>query len=225
MTLNDYNGFTGKEREKYARVQQNAIKEGNLKPEEETKCIMCGQDKGIRVYHAENYFPERIVENSTPMCASCHDQYHRVRPNNPLKFRQYLESVREIPSRPRYDKRYWLPERDIILDSYNGFSAEEIESSKDIIKKAIEDGKLKPLKECECAICGQKKGLREYHVEDFSNEEKIIETSQPVCWTCHQYIHRHKNDNPEVYERYLEEIKENPRPPVYITNLWSEEND
>ena len=42
MTLSDYNGFTGKEREKYAKKQQKAIKEGILKPEEETKISLKG---------------------------------------------------------------------------------------------------------------------------------------------------------------------------------------
>ncbi len=95
MTLSDYNGFTGKEREKYAKKQQKAIKEGILKPEEETKCVICGQDKGIRVYHSENYFPERIIQNSIPMCKSCHDAYHRTRSDH-SKFRKHLEKVREF---------------------------------------------------------------------------------------------------------------------------------
>lgn len=225
MTLTNYNGFTGKEREKYSKIQQKAIAEGILKPENEIKCTMCGQDKGIRVYHVENYFPERIVENSTPMCASCHDQYHRVRPNNPLKFRQYLESVREIPSKPRYNKTFWLPEKDKVLNSYNGFTPEKMEVAKEIIKNAIENGQLRPLNECECEICGQNKGLREYHIEDYTDSESIINTAHPVCWTCHQYIHHQKDKNPEVYNRYVEEVKNKPRSPVYITNLWLAEDD
>lgn len=225
MGLADYNGFTEKERYEYSKIQQKAIEEGILKPEEETKCVICGQDRGIRVYHVENYFPERIVENSIPMCNSCHLKFHKSRLTNQDKFKEYLESVREIPKPPQYRKTNWLPERDKVLDSYNGFSPEEIEASKEIIKKAIEDGKLKPLKETECVVCSQNKGLREYHVEDFSSAEKIIETAEPVCWTCHQYIHRHKHDHPEIYEKYLKEIGDQPREPVYVTNLWKEEDD
>ncbi len=225
MGLKEYNGFTGKEREKYARIQQKAIKNGILKPEEEVKCTMCGQDKGIRVYHAENYFPERIVENSTPMCASCHDQYHRVRPENPQKFRQYLESVREIPSKPRYNKQYWLPERDKVLEPYNSFNPKQREAAKEVIENAIENGELKPLNECECEICGQNKGLREYHIENYTNPKSIIDTAHPVCWTCHQYIHHQKNKNPEVFNKYVKEVKNNPRDPVYIANLWLAEDD
>lgn len=225
MTLADYNGFTGKERIKYSKIQEKAIKEGILEPLEEVKCVICGQSKGIRVYHAENYFPERIVENSIPMCASCHAQFHSTRLNNPLKFRQYLEGVREIPSQPRYDKRYWLPDRDRVLDSYNGFTPSQRQSSREIIENAIKDKKLKPLNECECEICGQNKGLREYHVEDYSSPESIVESAYPVCWTCHQYIHHQKHQNPSVFERYVEEVKDNPRSPVYITNVWLADDD
>ena len=225
MTLADYNGFTGKEREKYSRIQEKAIEKGELLPKEEVKCVICGQDKGIRVYHAENYFPERIVENSIPMCFSCHHQYHTTRLDDPSKFRQYLESVREIPSHPTYNKRYWLSDRDKILDSYNGFTPEQRQVSKEIISQAIKEEKLKPLNECKCIICGQDKGLREYHIEDYSSKESIINSATPVCWTCHQYIHHQKDKNPEVYEKYVEEVKETPRIPVYITNLWLAEDD
>lgn len=225
MVLNDYNGFTGKERDKFSRIQEKAIEKGELKPKEETKCVICGQDKGIRVYHAENYFPERIVENSIPMCKNCHDRFHNSRINNPIEFRKYLETVREIPAPPQYNKSYWLPERDVVLDSYNEFTPYQREESKIIIKKAIEDGKLRPLKETECEICGQNRGLREYHVEDYSTPESIVDSAHPVCWTCHQYIHRHKDKNPEVYENYVEEVKENPRSPVYITNVWLSSDD
>lgn len=225
MGLSEYNGFTGDERTRFSRVQKKAIEDGILKPEEETRCIMCGQDRGIRAYHVENYFPERIVENSTPLCASCHQQLHKVRPKNPLKFRQYLEGVREIPSKPQYNKQWWPPQRDKILDSYNGFGPEKRETAKEVIENAIETCELKPLKECECEICGQDKGLREYHIEDYTNSESIIDTAHPVCWTCHQYIHRQKDKNPDVYGKYVEEVKNKPRAPVYIANLWSKEDD
>lgn len=225
MGLTDYNGFSEKERYEYAKVQQKAIEKGILKPEEETKCVICGQDKGIRVYHCENYFPERIVQNSIPMCKSCHDRFHKSRLTNPLKFREYLESVREIPSKPQYHKSYWPPEKDKVLDPFNGFCPEQRELSHEIIADAIKNGELKPLKECECEICGQDKGLREYHVEDYSNPKIIVKTAHPVCWTCHQYIHHQKDKNPEVYKRYVKEVKDNPRSPVYITNLWSSEDD
>ena len=43
MTLADSNGFTGKERIKYSKIQEKAIEEGILEPLEEVKCVICGQ--------------------------------------------------------------------------------------------------------------------------------------------------------------------------------------
>lgn len=62
MTLTDYNGFTGKEREKYSKIQEKAIEKGNLKPKEETKCVICGQDKGIRVYIVKTIFQNESLK-------------------------------------------------------------------------------------------------------------------------------------------------------------------
>ena len=69
------------------------------------------------------------------------------------------------------------------------------------------------------------RSLREYHVEDYSSPESIVESAYPVCWTCHQYIHHQKHQNPSVFERYVEEVKDNPRSPVYITNVWLADDD
>ena len=225
MTLADYNGFTGKEREDSEEIIEEAIKNGELKPLEETKCVICGQDKGIRVYHAENYLPEKIVGNSQPMCFKCHQRVHGAKLTNPQKFREYLEEVREIPLPPTYNKNYWTPERDKILDDYHGFSAAIREFSKEIIEKAIEDDELKPLNETKCSICGQDKGLRVYNVGDYSSTETIIKSAAPLCWTCNEYVERHEEKNPEIFEKYIIEVQQKPRNPVYITNVWNEEDD
>lgn len=224
MTLSDYNGFTGEERE-CNDILEKAIAEGKLKPLEETKCIICGQDKGIRVYHAENYFPEKVVDSSYPMCFKCHARVHGVKITNPPKFKEYLQEVREIPLPPTYNKVYWTPERDKILDDYHGFSAAIREFSKEIIKKAIEDEDLKPLHETKCSICGQDKGLRVYNIGDYTSTETVIESATPLCWTCNEYVERHEESNPEILERYIEEVKVKPRKPVYITNVWTKEDD
>lgn len=220
----DYNGFTSKERE-CDDILEKAIADGELKPIEETKCVICGQNKGKRVYHVENYFPEKVVGSAYPMCFKCHQRVHNSKINNPAKFREYLQEVREIPKPQTYFKDSWTPERDKILDDYHGFSAEVRESSKEIIKKAIEDGELKPLHETECSICGQDKGLRVYNIEDYASTEAIIESARPLCWTCNEYVERHEESNPEILERYVEEVKVKPRNPVYIKNLWTEEDD
>ena len=104
------------------------------------------------------------------------------------------------------------------MKSYNGFSpAERIKGDK-IIKQAIHDGILKPLKETKCSICGQDKGIRHYHCEDYS-EEKILDDVVPVCWRCHMMIHsrfRHR----KAFEIYMSEVKGGKRyPPVYRHNF------
>ena len=224
MGLSEYNGFSPKERN-CEKIQEKAIAEGILKPLEETRCVLCGQDKGIRVYHVENYFPEKVVGNSFPMCFKCHSRIHGVKITNPKKFREYLEEVREIPLPPTYNKTYWTPDRDKILDDYHGFSADIREFAKEIIEKAIENDELKHLKETKCSICGQDKGLRVYNVEDYSSTETIIKSARPLCWTCNEYVERHEEKNPEIFERYVEEVQKKPRKPVYITNVWIKADD
>ena len=221
----DYNGFSGDERKKSTPIIEEAIKNGELKPYEETKCFICGQDKGIRDYHCENYLPEKVVGNAIPLCKKCHSWFHGSKITNPKKFRHHLEEVREIPLPPTYRKDSWLPERDIILNDYHGFSAEIREFSKHIIEKAIEDGELKPLNETECSICGQYKGFRTYNVEDYSSPEAIIKSARPLCWTCNEYVERHEEKNPEIYEKYVKEVQEKPRDPVYIKNAWEKKDD
>lgn len=224
MALTDYNGFSPKERN-CEKIQEKAIADGILKPLEETKCVICGQDKGIRVYHVENYLPEKVVGNSYPMCSKCHARVHGVKITNPPKFRQYLEEVREIPLPPTYNKTYWTPERDKIIDDYHGFSADLREFSKGIIEKAIEEEELKPLNETKCSICGQDKGIRVYNVGDYTSTETIIKSARPLCWTCNEYVERHEEKNPEIFERYIGEVKEKPRKPIYLTNIWEREDD
>lgn len=224
MDLADYNGFTSEERD-CNDILEKAIADGELKPLEETKCVICSQDKGIRVYHVENYFPEKVVGSAYPMCFKCHQRIHGSKIKNPAKFKEYLQEVREIPKPPTYRKNNWTPEMDKILDDYHGFPAALREFSKGIIKKAIEDGELKPLHETKCSICGQDKGLRVYNIGDYTSTETIIKSAKPLCWTCNEYIERHEESNPEILERYIEEVKVEPKKPVYIKNLWTEEDD
>lgn len=87
---------------------------------------------------------------------------------------------------------------------YNGFSPKERERGNEIIKEAIKKGLLPPLNEVECAICGQNKGIRHYHNEDYS-PENIVEDATPLCWRCHMHIHSKRKDTPK-WKRYEEEV-------------------
>ena len=60
--LCEYNGFTGKQRAKGAIIIKKAIKEGILPDLHTSPCEMCGQTKGIREYHAEDYSPNKNID-------------------------------------------------------------------------------------------------------------------------------------------------------------------
>ena len=59
--MNEYNGFSEKERLKGDRIIKKAIENGDLPPLNQTRCCICGQDKGIRQYHCEDYSPEIYI--------------------------------------------------------------------------------------------------------------------------------------------------------------------
>ena len=106
------------------------------------------------------------------------------------------------------------------LSWYNGFSPQQRERGDKWIKEAIDYGELKPLKQVPCSICGQDKGIRHYHCEDYSSYETVVGGAIPVCWMCHMMIHR-KPKHPKSAERYFERIKAGERfDPVYLGNEW-----
>lgn len=107
----------------------------------------------------------------------------------------------------------------MIMNSYNGFSPAQRQKGDKIIKAAIAEGKLKPLTEVKCYICGQDEGIRHYHNEDYS-PENVIADARPVCWRCHMMIHK-RFRHPKSYEKYISEVKAGKRyPPVYKHNDW-----
>ena len=100
------------------------------------------------------------------------------------------------------------------MKSYNGFTPAERWRGLAIVKQAIKDGRLKPIEECKCAFCGQDKGIRQYHSEDYT-PEKIVDQVTPLCWRCHMMLHS-RFRHPKAYERYMDEIKAGKiYPPVY----------
>ena len=107
----------------------------------------------------------------------------------------------------------------IVNTWYNGFSPEERDEGDKIIKKAIEEGRLPPLNKTKCCICGQDKGVREYHCEDYS-PENILDDVVPLCKKCHMYLHRW----PDKWEAYKEEVKKARKEPFY-SKYWTEEDD
>jgi|SRR5215471_17156963 len=58
------------------------------------------------------------------------------------------------------------------------------------LRKMIKEGKIPPVSECECSVCGtsRKKNPNvrmEYHHEDYSKPNEVI----AVCGKCHTAIH------------------------------------
>lgn len=100
------------------------------------------------------------------------------------------------------------------MKSYNGFTPEQRMHGDKIIKRAIAEGKLPPLSETKCILCGQDKGIRHYHCEDYS-EDKILDDVVPVCWRCHMMIHS-RFRNRKAFDIYMEEVKGGKTyPPVF----------
>ena len=110
------------------------------------------------------------------------------------------------------------------MGPYNIFTGKERIKGEDLINKAIEEGKLPPKNKIKCCICGQDKGIRDYHNEDYS-PENILEDAVPICRRCHLRLHINIDKNPENWENYLKEVENGlVLSPMYNEN-WTEEND
>lgn len=100
------------------------------------------------------------------------------------------------------------------MKSYNGFTPAQRMAGDKIIKAAIAEGRLLPLNDTKCSMCGQDKGIRHYHCEDYS-PENILNDVKPLCWRCHMMLHS-RFRHPKSYEKYKAEIAAGKvYPPVY----------
>lgn len=101
---------------------------------------------------------------------------------------------------------------------YNGFSPKTRMRGDKILKKAVSDGVLPPLDSVKCAWCGQDKGIRHYHNEDYS-PENIIQDATPLCWRCHLMLHSRWR-YPKSYKFYKKLVDNGQTfPPVYDGNI------
>lgn len=90
--MKSYNGFSPSQREKASRIQRQAIKDGVMPNPNELKCVLCGQDRGIRHYHNEDYSDEHIIDNARCLCWRCHMMIHG-RFAHPKSFAKYMIDV------------------------------------------------------------------------------------------------------------------------------------
>lgn len=108
------------------------------------------------------------------------------------------------------------------MKEYNGFSPAERNRGGRILKKAIEDGIIPDPMNCSCCLCGQDKGIRHYHNEDYS-EENIFEDARVVCWRCHMMIHT-RFRHPLSFGKYMIDVTmyDKRYNPVYSPTAWGE---
>lgn len=111
MTLTEYNGFSPEERDEGDKIIKKAIEEGILPDLHSIPCELCGQDKGVREYHAEDYSPDKILDDVICVCKSCHLHIHAARKGDGWKKREE-EIKKGIRHKPTYTKS-WTPEDDL----------------------------------------------------------------------------------------------------------------
>lgn len=106
------------------------------------------------------------------------------------------------------------------MKSYNGFTPAQREKGGEILKEAIRNGVLPDPKTCSCFLCGQDKGIRHYHNEDYS-EENIINDAKVVCWRCHMMIHT-RYRHPLSFGKYMIDVTlyKKQFPPVFVGDDW-----
>lgn len=106
------------------------------------------------------------------------------------------------------------------MQSYNGFSAYERSKGQKILNAAIARGEIPDANELSCVICGQDKGIRHYHNEDYS-PENIITDAHCVCWRCHMMIHKRFN-HPNSFAKYMLDVTIYKKrfAPVFKGNDW-----
>lgn len=71
---------------------------------------------------------------------------------------------------------------------YKGFTPKQRLENLKRVKEAISLGKLEDPKNMKCEICGQDKGIREYHCMDY-NPEIAMDSLKCLCFKCHRYLH------------------------------------
>ena len=108
------------------------------------------------------------------------------------------------------------------MKSYNGFTPQQREYAASVQREAIKDGLLPNPNDCKCTICGQDKGIRHYHNEDYS-KDKIISNARVVCWRCHMMIHA-RFHHPLSFAKYMIDVVLYKKrfKPVFRGNAWEE---
>ena len=96
------------------------------------------------------------------------------------------------------------------IADFQGWTSEQRLASLALTKKAIASGELpKPTK---CELCGQDKGIIQYHNNDYSHPTKYLSS---LCWRCHMMLHSCRR-SPEAVKKYFDAVASGKRfAPVY----------
>ena len=114
--MKSYNGFTPYQIQKGFEKVKQAIAEGRLKPASQCVCSMCGQSRGIIMYHSEDYTLERIVDQVVPLCWRCHMMLHS-RFSHPKSWEHYKKEISEgVRYKPVYRHDFSILENENFID-------------------------------------------------------------------------------------------------------------
>ncbi len=74
------------------------------------------------------------------------------------------------------------------MREYKGYTPEQRMQNLYRVKEAIKKGELENPLNLKCEICGQDKGIREWHCKDY-NPEVAMKSLQCLCYKCHRNLH------------------------------------
>jgi len=82
------------------------------------------------------------------------------------------------------------------------FDSKTRDASMLIQKKAVQEGRMKSIKDVPCVWCGQLEGIKAYHCEDYNDP---VGDAQSMCWRCHMMWHSRFRAPGAVF-RYIYEV-------------------
>ena len=85
--------------------------------------------------------------------------------------------------------------------NYKGFTPEQRMANLKRVKEAIKLGLLNDPMQMKCEICGQDKGIREYHCYDY-NYDVALDSLMCLCFRCHRYLHIYEIGASHKWYRY-----------------------
>ena len=96
------------------------------------------------------------------------------------------------------------------MRNYKGYTEQDRRKNLAKVKTLIAQGKLENPNNLKCEICGQDKGIREYHCMDY-NPAVALQSLKCLCYKCHRYLHVYELGESHKYYKnaktYFERVK------------------